>query len=82
MKKNEMISQLGNSVMKKSDMISQLKDRIVYCEEQKGYYEKLHGEEVAKGESNDHTVWSEMCDWYKGKLNAYNVALDMAKELA
>ena len=67
--------------MKKSEMINQLKDRIVYCEEQFGYYEKLHGEEVAKGESNDHTIWSEMLYWYKGKLDAYNVALDIAKEL-
>ena len=64
--------------MKKSEMINQLKDRIVYCEDQLGYYKKLHGEAV----SNDHTVWSEMRDWYKGKINAYNVALDMAKELA
>ena len=67
--------------MKKSDMINQLKDRIVYCEDQFGYYEKLHGEEVANGESNDHTIWSEMRDWFKGKVDAYTVALDMAKEL-
>ena len=68
--------------MKKSEMIQRLSVNIEYCEEQLGYYERLHGEEVAKGESNDHTIWSEMCDWYKGKLNAYGVALDMAKELA
>ena len=68
--------------MNKSDMMDQLKDRIVYCEDQFGYYEKLHGEEVANGESNDHSVWSEMRDWYKGKINAYSVALEMAKELS
>ena len=67
--------------MNKSDMIAELKDRIAYCEDQKGYYEKLHGEEVAKGESNDHTIWSEMCDWHKGKGIAFNIALSMAREL-
>ena len=67
--------------MKKSEMIQLLSASIEYCEEQLGYYEKLHGEEVAKGESNDHTVWSEMCDWYRGRFQAYNIALDMAKEL-
>ena len=67
--------------MNKSDMIAELKARILYNEEQQGYYEKLHGEEVAKGESNDHTIWSEMCDWYKGKVIAFNIALSMAREL-
>ena len=64
--------------MKKSDMIDQLKTRIAYCEDQHRFYEKLHREEVVKGESGDYTVWSEI-HWYKGKINAYNVALDMAK---
>ena len=67
--------------MKKSEMIQRLSVNIEYCEEQLGYYEKLHGEEVAKGESVDHTIWSEMCDWYRGRFQAYNIALDMAKEL-
>ena len=67
--------------MNKSDMISELKDLIVSCEEQFGYYEELHGKEVAKGESSDHTIWSEMRDWYNGKIAAYTAALDMAKEL-
>ena len=67
--------------MNKSDMIRQLNYRIVYCEDQFGYYEKLHGEEVAKGESGNHTIWSEMRDWFSGKVDAYNVAIDLLKEL-
>ena len=67
--------------MNKSAMIQQLQERIAYNEEQRAYYAALHVKEVAKGESNDHTIWSEMVDWYKGKLVAFNIALDMAEEL-
>jgi len=67
--------------MKKSEMIDELKTRLTYCEDQMAHYEKLHGEEVANGESATCTIWTEMKEWYKGKINAYNVALEMAQEL-
>ena len=65
--------------MDKQEMILNLKDRILYNEEQCAYYEGLHAEGVAKGDTI--TVWSEMVDWYKGKIIAFNIALGMAEEL-
>ena len=60
-------------------MIQTLKARITYNEEQREYYEGLHAEEVAKGDTI--TIWSEMVDWYKGKIVAFNIALEMAEDL-
>ena len=65
--------------MDKQEMIQNLKDRIVYNEDQRSYYEGLHAEEVSKGDTI--TVWSEMVDWYRGKIVAFNIALEMAEEL-
>ena len=68
--------------MKKSEMIQRLSVNIEYCEEQLGYYEKLHGEHMLQdGLPHEHSIWSEMCDWYRGRFQAYNIALDMAKKL-
>jgi hypothetical protein len=60
--------------MNKQEMIKQLHARIVYNQEQRAYYEGLY-------ENDPSPVWSEMIDWYKGKLAAFNIALDMAEEL-
>ena len=65
--------------MNKQEMIQQLKARVLYNEEQRDYYEGLHAEEVSKGDTI--TIWSEMVDWYKGKIVAFNIALEMAEEL-
>ena len=65
--------------MDKQEMIKLLKARILYNEEQHAYYEGLHAYEVSKGDTI--TVWSEMVDWYKGTIAAFNIALEMAEEL-
>ena len=65
--------------MDKQEMILNLKDRILYNEEQCEYYEGLHAEEVANGDTI--TIWSELVDWYKGKIIAFKIALEMAEEL-
>jgi len=62
--------------MNKQQMISQLKDRIAYNVGQRAYYEKLRDENP-----HDHAIWSEMVDWYKGKITAFNIAIEMAEEL-
>ena len=62
--------------MNKQEMISQLNDRIAYNADQRAYYEKLRDENP-----DDHSIWSEMVDWYKGKIAAFNIAIEMAEEL-
>ncbi len=65
--------------MTKEELIDTLKTRIAHNEDQRAHYEGLHAEEVAKGDTI--TIWSEMVDWYKGKIVAFNIALEMAEEL-
>ena len=65
--------------MNKQQMVEELKERIAYNEDQHACYERLHAEEVSKGDTI--TVWSEMRDWHKGKIIAFNIALEMAEEL-
>lgn len=65
--------------MNKEQMIDNLKSRIAYNEDQREYYEGLHAEDVAKGDTI--TVWSELVDWYKGKIVAFEIALELAEEL-
>ena len=65
--------------MTKEELIDTLKTRIAHNEDQREHYEGLHAEEVAKGDTI--TIWSEMVDWYKGKIVAFNIALEMAEEL-
>ena len=65
--------------MTKEELIDTLKTRIAHNEDQRAYYEGLHAEEVAKGDTI--TIWSEMVEWYKGKIVAFNIALEMAEEL-
>ena len=67
--------------MSKQEMISRLKDRIAYSEEQRAYYEKLHEEEVLNGEG-EISVWKDMIEWYKGRICAFNIAIEMAEELS
>ena len=66
--------------MNKSDLISQLKDRIVYCQDEQGKYEAMHGELNAKHEAM-HSLWSEMADWHKGRACAFNVVLELLDEV-
>lgn len=63
--------------MNKQEMINQLKDRIAYNVDQRAYYEKLRDEDDACM----HNIWQEMVDWYKGKIAAFNIAIEMAEEL-
>ena len=63
--------------MNKQEMIDQLKARIAYNEEQRAYYEKLRDENP-----DEHSIWSEMVDWFKGKIVAFNIAIEMAEELS
>jgi len=65
--------------MNKQELIQNLKDRIVYNEDQRAYYEGLHAEEVAKGDTI--SIWSELVDWYKGKIVAFETAIEMAEML-
>ena len=67
--------------MNKQEMIKQLQDRVAYNEEQRAYYEKLHEEEVLNGEG-EISVWKDMIEWYKGKIVAFNIAIEMAEELS
>ena len=67
--------------MSKQEMIKQLQDRIAYNEDQRAYYEALHEKEILNGES-DITVWKDMVEWFKGKIVAFNIAIEMAEELS
>jgi hypothetical protein len=60
--------------MTKHEMIKQLKARVLYNEEQRAHYEDLN-------ERDPSPVWSEMIDWYKGKIAAFNISLELAEEL-
>ena len=60
--------------MNKEEMIKLLKARILYNEEQRAYYMDLNEREPSP-------VWSEMIDWYKGKLAAFGISLEMAEML-
>ena len=64
--------------MDKQIMIDNLKARVLYNEEQLEHYEGLHAEEVAKGDTI--TIWSEMVDWYKGKIVAFETVLEMLED--
>ena len=64
--------------MDKQEMIKLLKARILYNEEQCAYYEGLHAEEVAKGDTI--TEWSEMVGYHKGKISAYETMLEMIED--
>lgn len=66
--------------MNKEELIDNLQCRVAYNMEQRAYYEALHVKDVANGES-DITVWKDMVEWYKGKIVAFNIALELAEEL-
>ena len=61
--------------MNKQEMINQLEARVRYNMEQRAYYESLL-------EKEDSAVWREMVDWFKGKIVAFNIAIEMAEELS
>ena len=65
--------------MTKEELIDILKTRIAYNEDRRAYYEGLHAEEVAKGDTI--SIWSENVEWHKGKIVAFNIALELAEEL-
>lgn len=66
--------------MNKQDMILHLKDRIAYCQDEQGRYEQMHGELCAR-DGDLHSLWSEMADWHKGRVCAFNVAIELLEEL-
>ena len=61
--------------MKKYEMIHQLKNRVAYNEDQRAYYEDLFEKEGLE-------TWLEMAEWFKGKIVAFNIAIEMAEELS
>ena len=64
------------SVMNKQDLIMNLKDRIAYSQDEQGRYEEMHGDLNAKS-GDMHSLWSEMADWHKGRVCAYNAVIEM-----
>ena len=61
--------------MSKQEMIKQLHDRVQYNEDQRAYYEGLYDKEQLD-------CWHSMVEWYKGKIVAFNIAIEMAEELS
>ena len=57
-------------------VIQNLLDRRDYNRAEQGKYEAMHGEHVA--ETGDYTasIWSEMAEWHKGKVDAFTTALE------
>ena len=66
--------------MTKQELVTQLTDRITLAHESQGEYEEKHGEWVAKFGDN-HSIYSEMADWSKGRALAYTHALELVLEL-
>lgn len=63
--------------MDKQSLILSLKHRIEHNEERLADHERRHGEYVARNPRMICSVESEMADWHKGKINAYNAILEM-----
>ena len=63
--------------MNKSELIQDLKIRIKHNEQEVGMHEQKHGEYVAKYPKQICSVNSEMADWHKGKIAAYNYVIKM-----
>ena len=61
--------------MSKQEMINQLHDRVRYNMDQRAYYEGLY-------EKDGHECWKDMVEWFKGKIVAFNIAIEMAEELS
>ena len=66
--------------MNKRVMIADLKCRIEHNEERVADHEKRHGEYVARNPKMLCSIDSEMADWHKGKIAAYNSVLEMLEE--
>ena len=66
--------------MTKQELIQHLKDRIVYSQDEQGKYEAHHGEWNAKN-GDMHSLWTEMADWHKGRICAFNVVLELLEDL-
>ena len=67
--------------MSKEELIRNLLNLIDINEEQQGEYEKKHGEFNAKW-GDEHSIYSELADWSKGKAVAYRQAIELIEELA
>ena len=67
--------------MSKEELIRNLSDLIVLNESQQGEYEEKHGEFSAKW-GDEHSIYSELADWSKGKIVAYRQAIELIEELA
>jgi hypothetical protein len=58
------------------NIIRNITDRRDYNMQEQGRYEAMHGEHVADGGSHA-SIWSEMAEWHKGKVVAFNLALEI-----
>lgn len=66
--------------MNKEQLIQDLKHRIARNEKRFAVHEKRHGEYVAKNPEVIYSYDSEMANWHKGKINAYNQVIEMLEE--
>ena len=66
--------------MNKKQLIQNLKDRIAHNEQEMGRHERKHGEYVASRPGVISSIDSEMADWHKGKIAAYNQVIEMLEE--
>ena len=64
--------------MNKQEMINQLHDRVSYNMARRDYYEDLLRD---GGDVWEEISWQQEVDWYKGKIVAFNIAIEMAERL-
>ena len=63
--------------MNKEQLILNLKVRIEHNEEMQAVHERKHGEYVARNPKMYCSIDSEMADWHKGKIAAFEVVIKM-----
>ena len=66
--------------MNKHQLILNLKDRIAHNEQEVARHERKHGEYVAKNPGVICSIDSEMADWHKGKIAAFEQVIVMLGE--
>ena len=58
------------------NVIQNLLDRRDYNRAEQGKYEAMHGEHVANG-GIEFSIWAEMAEWHRGKVDALTTALEI-----
>lgn len=66
--------------MNKKELIANLKIRIEHNEERVADHERKHGERFARNPKMLCSIDSEMADWHKGKIAAFELVIEMLKE--